>query len=167
MRKKALLIAISIMLILSCGSRSAAGDYVIPDEVQAAADKYAEEYGISSEILVATMRYESCYIPTVENGNCKGLMQVNVKVHKERIERLGITDIYDVDSNVHAGADLIAELYEEYGDYGIVLGLYHGEKYAIRNGREGIYSSYTQKVLKKVAELEEQKGTDGTEKGSM
>lgn len=167
MREEALLIAISIIMFLSVGFRSAAADYDIPEEIQEAADKYGDEYDISPEILLAIMRYESCYVPTVENGNCKGLMQVNVKVHKERMEKCGVTDIYDVDGNIHVGADLIAELYGEYGDYGIALGLYHGEKNAISNGRKGIYSSYTQKILKKAATLEEQKGTDGTEERSM
>lgn len=165
--RKTLLIAASIIMLISVSVRSAAADYEIPLEIQEAAEKYADEYEISPEILLAIMRYESCYVPTVQNGNCKGLMQVNAKVHKDRIERLGITDIYDIDSNIHAGADLIAEFYKEYGDYGIALGLYHGEKYAIRNGRSGNYSSYTQKILKKSAELEEQKVTDGTEEGSM
>lgn len=159
MRRKTLLIAYAIMLFLSAGFRSAAVDYEIPEDIQASADKYAEEYDISPEILLAIMQYESCYVQDVSNGNCKGLMQVNAKVHKDRIEKLGVTDIYDIDGNIHVGADLVAELYEQYGDYGIVLGLYHGEKKAISNGRKGIYSSYVQKVLKRAAELEEEKGT--------
>lgn len=159
--RKTILIALAILLFLSAGSEAAAADYEIPEEVQESADKYAEEYDISPEILLAIMRYESCYVPDVANGNCKGLMQVNAKVHKERIEKLGVTDIYDIDGNIHVGADLVAELYEQYGDYGIVLGLYHGEKKAISNGRKGIYSSYVQKVLKRAAELEEKDTTDG------
>lgn len=162
--QKTLLITCAIMVFLTAGPKAAEADYEIPEEVQASADKYAEEYDISPEILLAIMNYESCYIPDVSNGNCKGLMQINDKVHQERIDKLGVTDLYDIDSNIHVGADLIAELYEQYGDYGIVLGLYHGEKKAISNGRKGIYSSYTQKVLNRAAILEKAKDTtDGNQ----
>ena len=164
MRTKPLLIVFAIILFLSAGTKAAAGDYVIPEDVQIAAEKYGEEYGISPELILAIIRYESCYIPTVSNGNCKGLMQVNDVVHKERMKKLGVTDIYDVDGNIHVGTDFIAEMYDEYGDIGIVLGLYHGEKKAISNGRKGIYSKYTQKILKKASDLEDKRGiTDGTE----
>ena len=162
--RKSLLIVSAIILFLCTGSKAAAIDYVPPEEVQAAAIQYGDEYGMGPYILLAIMRYESCYIPDVANGNCKGLMQVNDKVHKSRMERLGITDIYDIDSNIHVGADYLAELYESYGDWGIVLGCYHGEKKAVSNGREGIYSKYTLKILAYADDLAEQEGiTDGKE----
>ena len=165
MRKK-LLIAFAMILFACAGINAAASDYeyVIPKEVQESADRYGEEYeNVSPELLLAIMRYESCYIPTVLNGNCKGLMQINEPYHKDLMKRLGVTDLYDVDSNIHVGADYLNELIYEYGDVGIALGLYHGEKKAVSNGKKGIYSKYTQKILKKAAELEDKGEKDGTE----
>lgn len=155
MFKRSLLIAFALILFLSAGFSSLASDNNIPEDVQEAAVKYGDEYDISPELLLAIMYFESRYISTVDNGDCKGLMQINEPFHKERMERLGVTDLHDVDSNIHVGADYIAELYEKYGDYGIVLGLYHGEPKAIRNGRKGIYSKYTLLVLSKALELDD------------
>lgn len=160
--RRALLTILAIILFL-CADLSAAAsnlDYEIPQEIQAAAVKYGDEYGISPYLLLAIMRYESCYVPTVTGGSCKGLMQINEPCHQDRMKRLGVTDIYDIDSNVHVGADYIAELYDTYGDYGIVLGLYHGESKAIKNGRRGIYSGYVLKILNKASELEEELSND-------
>ena len=146
----------AIAIALSVSINAAAMDYEIPAEVQTACDKYGEEYDISPELLLAIIRYESCYVPDVSNGNCKGLMQINTPYHKNRMQELGITDIYDIDSNIHVGADYIAELYEDYDDYGIVLGIYHGETNAVINAEKGNYSKYTKKVLEYAADLEEE-----------
>ena len=154
MEKKLIALAVSIFLF---GISAAAGDYIVPQDVQEAAEKYGQEYDISPELLLAIMRYESCYVQDVSNGNCKGLMQINVPFHRERIKKLGITDIYDVDSNIHVGADYIAELRESYEDYAIVLGIYHGESDAIERAEQGNYSGYVTKVLKKQQELENEK----------
>lgn len=165
MRKSLLIVsAITMFLLMSINTAASNDYYVAPQEVQAAAIEYGNEYGMGPYILLAIMRYESCYIPDVANGNCKGLMQVNDKIHKGRMERLGVTDIYDVNGNIHVGADYLAELYESYGDWGIVLGCYHGEKKAVSNGRKGIYSKYTLKILAYADDLAEQEGiTDGQE----
>ncbi len=156
--RKVILTILAIVCFFCAGFDSAASgnDYVVPQEIQATAEKYGKEYEIAPELLLAIMRYESCYIPTVSNGDCKGLMQINEPCHLDRMARLGVTDIYDIDSNIHVGADYLAELYATYGDWGIVLGLYHGESKAIKNGRKGIYSKYTTKILNKASELEEE-----------
>lgn len=122
--------------------------YDIPEEIQVACEKYGAEYDICPEELEAFCYEESRYIANVSNGNCKGLMQVNEKVHKARMEKLGITDIYDVDSNIHLAADLLAELYADYSsDTGTVIMLYHGESNAIKRGKQGNYSNYAKRVM--------------------
>lgn len=155
MAKKLIALAVCIFCLYSVCA--AAGDYIVPQDVQEAAEKYGQEYDISPELLLAIMRYESCYVQDVSNGNCKGIMQINVPFHRERIKKLGITDIYDVDSNIHVGADYVAELHESYEDYAIVLGIYHGESDAIERAEQGNYSGYVTKVLKKQQELENEK----------
>ena len=129
-------------------------DPEIPEEIQASCEKWGEEYDICPEFLEAIIYEESRYTPDVVGGSCKGLMQINVPIQKDRIEKLGVKDIFDIDSNVHVGADLLAELFNDYSsDAGTVLMLYHGEKNAIRNGKKGKYSAYAQRVLKKSEEL--------------
>lgn len=131
----------------------------IPTEIQEACLKWGEEYDICPEFLEAICYEESRYTPDVVGGSCKGLMQINVPIQKGRIKKLGVTDIFDVDSNIHVGADLLAELFNDYSsDAGTVLMLYHGEKNALKNGKKGKYSAYAQRVLDKSEELERAHG---------
>ena len=62
-----------------------------------------------------------------ENGTCKGLMQINESIHKDRMDKLGVTDIYDIDGNVHVASDYLAELIAENDNIDYVLARYHGE----------------------------------------
>lgn len=67
-------------------------------------------YNICPELLQAICYHESSYYIAAENGDCKGLMQINTAYTAERMERLGVTDIHDEYSNILLAADYIAEL---------------------------------------------------------
>lgn len=129
-------------------------DTEAPVEVQEACMKWGGVYDICPELLEAICWNESRYETDLVNGTCKGIMQINEPVHTARIEKLGVTDIYDIDENIHVGADLLAELFADYPDAGTVLGLYHGEKKAVSKGKTGNYSTYTKTILEKSYELE-------------
>lgn len=119
-------------------------DEDIPEEVQLAAEKWGAEYYIVPEILEAMAFYESTYRAEVDNGNCKGLMQINIKFHKDRMEKLGITDIHDADQNMHLAADYLAELRRQNPEIEDVLKKYSGST----------TDKYSNKVLKLAEELE-------------
>lgn len=131
-----------------------AGSY-IPLEAQEVCVKYGEEYGICPELLMAMIERESSGRPDAESGGCKGLMQISDRWHKDRMERLEVTDIYDVDGNIHVGADYLAELFEKYEDVGNVLMVYHGEKNAATKTE---LSDYADWILTRSAELERMNG---------
>lgn len=131
-----------------------AGSY-IPEEIQNVCVKYGEEYGICPELLMAMVEKESSGRPDAENGGCKGLMQISDRWHKDRMERLEVTNIYDVDGNIHVGADYLAELFEKYEDVGIVLMVYHGEKNAATKTE---LSDYADWILTRSAEMERMNG---------
>lgn len=61
-------------------------------------------------------------------------MQINVKVHKQRILKYGWTeeDMLDPLKNIIVAADLLKELYDEYEDNGPVLAIYSGNYNAVR-----------------------------------
>lgn len=131
----------------------------IPQEIQDSCEKWGMEYNICPELLESIIYHESRFKPEVENGNCKGLMQINEPVQAGRMKKLGVTDIYDIDSNIHLGADLLNELYEDYSqDTATVLMLYHGEKNAIKKGNAGDVSRYAQSILDMSADLERAHG---------
>ena len=131
-----------------------AEDTYLSADIVASCEKYGEEYGICPELLEAMIERESTGNQYAENGSCKGLMQISERWHKDRMEKLGITDIYDVDSNIHLGADYISELAETYGEVCLVLAIYHGESNALTNEERGIVSPYASSILERSAELE-------------
>ena len=86
------------------------------------------------------------------------MMQISGRWHTDRMERLGVTDIYDVDGNIHVGTDYLAELFEEYGEVTTVLMVYHGERNAVEKSENGEISKYADWILTRSAELERRNG---------
>lgn len=129
-------------------------DTWLSDEVQAYCAEIGAEYCIAEEFIEAVIESESSGVAKAENGGCKGMMQVADRWHYERMERLGVTDIYDEYGNILVGVDYLSELFQEYGDAALVLDIYHGDRKAIRNYENGILSKYAGKILERSAELE-------------
>ena len=158
--RKTLKLFLPIIMALSITFISTAqpiGTY-ISEDAQEACVKYGEEYGICPELLMAIIERESAGQADAENGGCKGLMQISDRWHTDRMERLGVTDIYDVDSNIHVGADYLAELFEKYGEVTTVLMVYHGERNAVEKSENGEISKYADWILTRSAELERWNG---------
>ncbi len=158
--KSVLKVFLPIILCLSIGFTSLAKDSgtYLSEEIQESCVKYGEEYGICPELLVAIIERESSGRPDAESSGCKGLMQISDKWHTDRMERLEVTDIYDMDSNIHVGADYLAELFERYEDPATVLMVYHGEENAVRKSQSGEISKYADWILTRSAELERRNG---------
>lgn len=155
--KKILLMLYVVIMLIGFNTTTYAeepNDTCISETAQQACIEYGEQYGICPELLEAVIEAESRGQADVIGGDCIGLMQINPKWHKERMERLGVTDLFDERSNILVGADLLAELFEEYSEAAVVLGLYHGEKNAIKKAESGKMSSYVTGILERSAELE-------------
>ena len=129
-------------------------DTFISPECVAYCEEIGSQYAICPELLMAIMESESSGNPKAQNGNCKGLMQINVNYHKKRMERLGVSDIYDARGNILLAADYLAELFREHGDIGTVLMLYNGSKNALDRGREANYTEYAKKIMARSEQLE-------------
>ena len=140
--------------------------YTIPQAVIDSAEKWGEEYGICPEFLEAIAWAESRYKPNVSNksGTCHGLMQISWSAHGDRMRRLGVTDIFNLDQNMHTAADYLAELFGQYEDPARVLMEYHGESTAGAFCEACKMSSYARGILEMSAELEELHGKKEPEK---
>lgn len=133
----------------------------IPDDVEAAARAAGEAYGLSPELLEAIAYYESRYQLDAVNGDCTGLMQVSLYWHRDRMERLGVTeaDMWKAAPNMMVAADYLAELLQRYDDLGAALMYYNG-------GREHMtaylerdeLSNYASGVLEMTRRLEVEHG---------
>lgn len=131
----------------------------IPDEYREYFDEIGAEFGLCPELLESISYHESRFIPDVKNKNCYGLMQVNVKVHAERMKKYGYTeaDMLTAYPNIKVAADLLAEHFENYGDDDpIILLLYSGAGWdAVDRYKEnGFITDYVDDVLTKSAEYE-------------
>lgn len=134
----------------------ASEDTYISDTAYNACIEYGEEYNICPELLMVMIERESRGVADAENEGCVGLMQISTKWHKNRMDRLGATDIYDEEQNIHVAADYLSELFEKYGEVYLVLMCYNmGEAGAQKLFDKGIYeSSYAVEICERAAELE-------------
>lgn len=118
------------------------------------------EYGIDPAIIFAMIDLESKYnINAVgDGGKSIGLMQIQPRWHKERMERLGASDLADPYQNVTVGIDYLAELLEKYGDIEMALVGYNAGPTGAKKQYfdRGVYSSkYSREVMENSDKLRE------------
>ena len=136
-------------------ARAASSQYDVPAEIVEAADYWGEKNNICPELLEAMAFYESSYDPGARNGECIGLMQVNERLHRDRMERLGAWDLTDIGDNMAVAADYMAELFGTYGDPALVLVAYNGDSRLEGMAERGeSMSEYADNILTMAAELE-------------
>lgn len=146
----ALLLAAGLLM----GSRTEA--YAMSEaEVMELSEEIGEEYNICPELLTAIAYHESRYEETAENQGCFGLMQIAEKWHRDRMEKLGVTDLNDPRQNMLVAADYIHELCREYEDVGMVLMVYNGDSRAGEywNTGKGL-SAYAENIVEMSEKLE-------------
>ena len=120
---------------------------VIPADIKEICNQYGKEYNICPEILMAVCWVESHCTAEISNasGSCHGIAQIHAGSHKRRMAKLGVSDLFNADENIHVSADYIAELFIE-NDLETSLCLY--------NGVNSNSTSYSRKVLKIAHSLE-------------
>ena len=155
-RKWKLLLSVCALMLLATNTANAKEmeDARISRQAYDACVKYANEYCICPELVMAIIERESTGNQNATNGNCKGLMQISEKWHVDRMDRLGVTDIYDAVGNIHVGVDYLSELFLKYEDAATVLMVYHGEKDAVLKASRGEISDYAKCILERSQELE-------------
>lgn len=109
-----------------------------------------EKVNIDPAIIFAVIKRESGYIVEImgDNGRSYGLMQIQLRWHSGRMEKLGCTNLLDPFQNVTVGINYLSELYDFYGDIGLALTAYNGGyKYADKYKAKDMVSNYAQAVL--------------------
>ncbi len=158
------LLIVSLFLTGSIRAEAAAdsNQSEIPKDLQVIFEKVGESFEICPELMESMAWRESRFEPTVKSGNCYGLMQVNIKVHKDRIEKYGYTseDMLDPEPNIIVAADYLKELFDTYGDDDpLILLYYSGAKSQIAKYKEyGFINSYVKDVLTRAADYERKHG---------
>lgn len=105
-------------------------------------EKTAKRYGLNPNIIKALIEEESGWCESAEgdDGNSIGLMQIQERWHKERMKRLGVTNLYDSEQNVTVGCDILSELLNKYGNYKDALSVYNSGN--TKDGR-----AYAERIL--------------------
>ena len=112
----------------------------VPNDIAQYCESAGKQYNISPEMLMAIAWKESHFTPDAENGDCKGLMQINIDVHEDKLAVYG-GDWSDERTSIYTAAMVISEIIDQGNDdLGSIMSLYHGE------GTPDAYSKYTQEI---------------------
>lgn len=139
-------------------SVSALSNVPLDADVQEQIKTLCEGHGIDPAIIYAMMWRESRFDADAvgDNGQSFGLLQIQKKWHEERMERLGVTDLFDPVQNATVAVDLLAELMTKYdGSLNMALTAYNcGTGGAYKNFFQyGVYSNeYSDSVIEKASE---------------
>lgn len=87
-------------------------DVPLDMELQLFIVRLCEEHHIDASVVMAMIDRESKFDADVigDNGDALGLMQVQPKWHRERMDKLGVTDLMDPYQNVTVAVDYLAEM---------------------------------------------------------
>lgn len=109
------------------------------------------EYSIEPAIVFAMIDLESDFDPKEvgDGGDSRGLMQVQSKWHQKRMDKLGVTDLFDPYQNVKVGIDYLGEMNKKGKSIEWVLMAYNGgPRYANRKTKEGVVTKYAERVIR-------------------
>lgn len=93
-------------------------------------NKYSIEYDVEPEIIIAVMKLESNFKPTLISNDNYGIMQIN-KIHlpsfEDKMEILGFK------KNVECGVSLLSGLKEQSSDLNYILNSYNMSQYGYKD----------------------------------
>ncbi|MBF1152522.1 MAG: lytic transglycosylase domain-containing protein [[Eubacterium] sulci] len=107
-------------------------------------DDIATRSGVDPAIVKAIIMEESGGNPNAvgDGGESIGLMQIQARWHRAKMEELGIVSLFDPQENVTVGCDILSELLNRYGSYEDALSVYNSG-----NTEDG--KAYAERILNK------------------
>lgn len=132
-------------------------DVPLSEELQTYIFDECEKHNISPAIIIAMIEKESRFTTDAvgDSGNSLGLMQIQPKWHKARMDKLGCNDLLNPYQNITVGIDIVAELKEANSDiYWVLMAYNSGIGNANKRIVSGNYSDYALEVVERATELE-------------
>ena len=125
------------------------------DDVIKLTEEIAPLYKLSPKLLQAIIWYESSNDSTAVNQNtgCCGYMQISADWHTERMNKLGVDNLYDPYSNILVGADYLRELLDTYKDLSLSLMIYNGDDRSFELYNNNERSEYADNIISLFNEL--------------
>lgn len=125
-------------------------DVPLDESLQDHIFELCEARGIDPAVIISVIGKESHYNASAlgDHGNSLGLMQIQPRWHRARMEKLGCNDLLDPYQNVTVGIDLLGDLLQSGGSIEWALMAYNGgSSYANRKAAQGEISDYAKTVL--------------------
>lgn len=129
---------------------------MFPEVAQVYLWRICREAGVDYYTVLALIERESGYRydATGDNGNSKGLMQVQERWHKDRMQAVGATDLYNPYDNMRVAVNFLKEIQDRYlassGEHCVLMVYNMGATGANKLWAEGIYSTaYTKQILQR------------------
>lgn len=128
----------------------------LPEKIIEICYRVAQKYDLPPELLIAIVERESGgkVHATGDGGKAIGLCQIHECYQHERMARLGITDLYDPESNITVAAEIIVELLDKYEHPALALMHYNGSSDADIRFQNGNYSDYAVCVMNRITQLQ-------------
>lgn len=152
--KKLVSMLMALVFMMTLAISSFANDY------ETMINEIAEIYELEPTLIYALIEKESNFNEKAKNGNCLGLTQINPNFQKERMERLGVTDIYEPYSNILVATDFLVELIDKYGSIENALTIYNMGNKGIELVKKGKTSKYARSIVKRSEELKAERTND-------
>lgn len=126
-------------------------DVPLHEELQLYIFEISESYNVPMELILAICGQESNYDPSKigDEGESYGLMQVQPKWHKERMEKFNVheKDLLNPYANVLIGVDYLAECIDRFGiEYGLIA-YNQGPDDAVAKKQIGVITEYAESVI--------------------
>lgn len=106
--------------------RGVCEDIPLTDEEQGWLQTACEEFEVPYALALGLIERETGFQNMAgDDGASIGYMQVQEKWHRDRMDRLGVTDLLEPGGNFRVGCDFLSELYGRYGDWSTALTVYN------------------------------------------
>lgn len=122
-----------------------------------------EEAGVDYYMVLAMIERESGYKYDAvgDKGNSKGLLQIQEKWHKDRMQAVGATSLYNPYDNMRVAVSFLKEIQDRYldssGEHCVLMVYNMGATGAKRLWDQGIYSTaYTKQILQRAHEIKQE-----------
>lgn len=158
-QKIVITLTLVILAVVANPNHVKAEELSVDEKYGAYCEEIGAKYNICPELLEAIIERESSGNPNAVGADGDiGLMQVVPKWHRDRMERLGVSDLTDEYGNILVATDYLAELFGEYEDIGTVLMAYNGAPNFQSKGMRAEYTEYAAEITERSAELEREHG---------
>ena len=124
-------------------------------ELKAYVEKICEDYYLCPDLVIALAELESQLdYDAVSSSGCVGLCQISPKWNEDRMKKLSVTNLKDPYQNTLVCCDILAELFDEYGEVYEVLMFYNMGYNGITLFEKGKISEYARDITERSEELE-------------